>query len=76
MIYRFAQFADMDVTVPDDFALAFPDTDRVGTWAEDAVAWAVYNELIQGTGGQLVPTGTATRAQAATILMRFVPMLD
>ncbi|MCL2842364.1 MAG: S-layer homology domain-containing protein [Oscillospiraceae bacterium] len=76
MIYRFAQFADIDVNIPDDFALAFPDTDRVGSWAEDAVAWAVYNELIQGTGGQLIPTGTATRAQAATILMRFVPMLD
>ena len=72
IMYRFANFADVDTSVPNSFALNFPDANRVGSWAQDALTWAVYSGLITGTGGQLEPIGTATRAQAATILMRYV----
>ena len=74
MMYRFANFADVDTGLPIGFALNFPDANRVGSWAEDALTWAVYSGLITGTGGQLVPAGTASRAQAATILMRYVAL--
>jgi len=72
MMHRFANHADVDTSVPGGFALNFPDANRVGSWAQDALTWAVYSGLITGIGNELVPTGTATRAQSATILMRYV----
>jgi len=72
LMYRFANFADVSTEVPTSFTLDFPDVNRVGSWAQDALAWAVYSGLITGTGGQLVPMGIASRAQAATILMRYI----
>lgn len=44
------------------------------SWAADAMAWAVEVGLIQGDGNGLNAKGTATRAQVATILMRFMNM--
>jgi len=72
LLHRFANFAGADIDVPEGFALDFPDANVVGSWAEDALTWAVYEGLITGIGQLLVPAGTATRAQAATILMRYV----
>ena len=34
--------------------------------------WAVGEGLIAGSEGKLLPQGNATRAQVATILMRFI----
>lgn len=76
MMYRFAEFLEMDTDVSDDPLAEFADADDVQGWAEDAKVWAVYSGLITGTNRGLEPRGTASRAQAATILMRFVPMLD
>ena len=72
LLHRFADFVDVDTDVPGDFALDFPDASAVGSWARDALTWAVHEGLITGTGQLLAPTGTAIRAQAATILMRYV----
>ena len=53
----------------------FPDEGDV-TWARDAVRWAVSENLISGKSndGQLLldPQGSATRAEVASILMRFI----
>ena len=50
----------------------YPDTASVSGYAADAMAWAVENGLIGGTGaGTLNPRGLATRTEVATILMRF-----
>ena len=41
-------------------------------WAAEAMGWAVDAGLISGVGGnQIAPTGTASRAQVAQILMNF-----
>jgi len=73
MMYRFANFQALkDTQVPEDFTLNFPDANIVGSWAEDGLKWAVHNGLITGTGQLLNPAGTASRGQAATILMRYV----
>jgi len=49
----------------------FTDRDSVSAWAVDAMSWAVGNGIINGMGDDtLVPAGTATRAQLASILMR------
>ena len=50
----------------------YADAGSVSAYAEEAMAWAVENGIIQGmTETTLVPKGTATRAQVATILMRY-----
>ena len=50
----------------------FADTGKVACYAVDAMRWAVENGLISGMGdGTLNPQGNATRAQIATILMRY-----
>lgn len=55
---------------------AFGDSASVNGYAVDAMRWAVGEGLISGTGaGLLAPQGNATRAQVATILMRFVENL-
>lgn len=54
----------------------FSDVDSVSGYAAEAMGWAVRNGLIGGVGdGTLAPQGNATRAQVATILMRFVENL-
>ena len=51
----------------------FADAANVSSWARDALSWAVESGLIVGTGdGRLDPGGRATRAEVATILMRFM----
>ena len=48
-------------------------SDQPSQWAESAMQWAVAQKLISGKGnGVLDPTGQATRAEAAAILMRYV----
>ena len=71
LLLRYAGFKKYDVSVRDDLA-AFTDARTVSSWAKDAVQWAVGAKLIQGvTAKTIVPQGNATRAQVATILMRF-----
>ena len=50
----------------------YPDWTSASDWAAQAMAWAVEEGLISNLNGALAPQGTATRAQVATILMRFV----
>ena len=50
----------------------FTDGASVSDWAAEAVAWAVGEGILTGkSGNTLDPQGTATRAEVATILMRF-----
>ena len=55
----------------------FPDAERVSDYAADAMAWAVEQGLINGISESdgktyLAPQETATRAQIAVILMRYL----
>lgn len=60
----------------EDVLQTYPDRDQVSGYAAQAMAWAVEQGLIQGAsaGGQTVlnPGGTATRAECAQILTRFL----
>ncbi len=58
--------------VAEDKLSAFPDADKVSAYAVDALNWAVAEGLINGSDGELLPGDTATRAQVAAILMRFL----
>lgn len=74
MLYRYAQFSGADLSVSANTSFEhFTDWNTISPWAIDYMRWAVYQELISGTNdARLHPTGTATRAEAATILVRFI----
>lgn len=74
MIYRYAKFNDWDTSVRADLD-KFTDKNSISGWAVEAVSWAVGADLLQGDGTILNPVGTATRAEAATILMRLHQMV-
>ena len=58
--------------VEEDHLEAFADADKISAYAVDAMNWAVANGLIKGlTDTTVAPRATATRAQIATILMRY-----
>ncbi len=51
---------------------AYSDAASVSDWAEEAMSWALENGIIEGmTATTLEPQSTATRAQCATIFMRY-----
>ena len=70
MLYRFAQSRGMVMTAPERLS-GYPDSDSVSAYAADAMNWAVYWGIIDGKDGALAPGAGATRAEAATMLMRF-----
>lgn len=69
MLYRYA-----GSPVTGGMAISeFTDGASVSDYATDAVTWALSEGILTGMGdGILAPQGTATRAQAAAMLMRFV----
>lgn len=70
ILYRYADYKGYDTTGRTKLT-TFNDVADV-TYAKDALEWAVNEGLVSGvTGTTLVPKGSATRAQAASILMRF-----
>ena len=51
---------------------AFVDTDQVSSYARAAMQWAVSEGVIKGDGNRLNAKGDATRAEIATMLMRYL----
>jgi len=73
ILYRYAQFAGMDMTVTGDGLAKFTDRNTVSDYALTPMAWAVDRGLINGvTTTTLQPRGNALRAQVATIIYRYV----
>ena len=72
ILYRYAEYQGYDISAEGDLS-DYSDAESVSTWAEAAMGWASAEGLITGvTETTLSPSGSATRAQVATILMRFV----
>ncbi len=60
-------------TLPDTYT----DKGKVASWAQEAMAWAFQTKIITGRGaGQLAPAATASRAEAATMLVRFMDLIE
>ena len=71
ILYRYAQAKGYDVSASADLS-GFPDAGDIQSYATQALSWAVAEGLLQGfEDNSLRPQGNATRAQIATILMRF-----
>ena len=71
MLYNYAKYKGCDLTAEGDLS-QFPDSESVADWAETAMRWANGNQLINGhDDGTIDAAGIGTRAQAASILMKF-----
>ena len=67
MLYRLAGEPAVSGTI------TAPDASSVSTWATDAMTWAMNIGLVEGDeNGAVTPTATATRAQAAALIMRYL----
>lgn len=72
ILYRYAQAKGHDVSVGEDTnILSYTDALEISEYAIPAMQWACGAGIIQGNGGYLNPQGDATRAEIATMLMRF-----
>ena len=73
MLYRYAQSKGYDTTQGGMAVREYADYEQISGYAMEAMTWAVNTGLISGTSTTtLSPQGEATRAQVATILMRFI----
>ena len=74
MLYRYAQYRDYDTSQTSDLS-GLLNVHKVANWSEDGVRWAVGTGIISGVqiegDRDLIPQGTASRAQIAAIFARF-----
>lgn len=74
MLYRFAGYLGSNTEKRADLS-AYGDADAVSAFAQDAMAWAVAEGLVNGrSAAELAPKAGATRAELATILFRFAAL--
>ena len=75
ILYRYANSVGIDTSARQDFG-GFPDSGSVSGYAHDALSWCIARGIINGSNEYgvtyLLPQGNATRAQVATIFMRFL----
>jgi len=71
MLYRFAEHMKHENDKTADLSI-YKDNGAVGTYAQDAVAWASGNGFLTGRSADTIaPKGDTSRAEAATVLMRY-----
>ncbi len=74
MLYRYAKERGMVKADAQADLSAFADGANVSPYAAEAMRWAVAAGIVNGMDGSLVPQGEATRAQMATMLMRYAKL--
>lgn len=74
ILFRYSSTKGYNVSASAELS-TFPDNAATSDWAVSAMRWAVGTGLLSGktgvAGTRLDPTGTATRAEVAQILMNF-----
>lgn len=77
MLERYTKYCHSRNTNAKTNLSRFADTNQISEWALASMKWAVACNLLQGTGeNNLSPRDTASRAQLATILMRYNRLFD
>ncbi len=72
IFYRYADYKGYDLTAK-GILDTFKDADKITDYAKTAMQWAVSSGLVKGKSGNLLdPQGTATRAEIAAMLHRFI----
>lgn len=76
MLYRYAQSKGYDTTQGGMAIREYADFEQISGYAVEAMTWAVNTGIIKGTSSTTIsPQSPGTRAQMATILMRFIEMI-
>ena len=71
MLYRYAKSMGYE-TSTEKSILNFTDASRISNWSTPAVRWATGMDFLNGRGGGIFdPSGAATRAECAEVLMKF-----
>lgn len=83
ILFRLAKYRGVvtDYSSPLGILSKYEDKEKVSDWAEDAMGWAINYGVVNGITNEkgfvfLEPAGQATRAQMATILMRYIQSVD
>ena len=76
MLYRYAKTQGKGFPGDWMMQLDYPDAGSVSDWAYEAMCWMTMNGVINGKDGKLVPTGAASRAEAAAMLQRFCRAIE
>ena len=77
ILFRYAQYKGLEAVTLEENLGAFEDAGQISEYAVQAFNWAVGQHLITGvTDTTLEPQSSATRAQVATILMRYCEALE
>ena len=78
IIYRYIKFRGKDVSVGENTnILSYTDAESVSEYAVEAICYAVGSGLMKGDSETtLNPSGTATRAETATIIMRLFGIME
>lgn len=72
ILYRYAKYSGKDTTAEADLSV-FADLNKLDAYAVEAMKWANGKGVITGmSANALDPNGSATRAQLASILKRFL----
>ncbi|MCL1873019.1 MAG: S-layer homology domain-containing protein [Clostridiales bacterium] len=72
ILYRYANYKEPDTSASTDLS-EYADMGNITNWALAAMKWAVEAGIIQGrTPTTIVPQGTSTRAEIATIFKRYI----
>lgn len=71
ILYRYAAYKGKDVTADADALNGFADASNISSYAVEAVRWAVTEGIISGDGTNINPTSNATRAETASMIMRY-----
>ena len=71
LLFRYSMKSNITVAHNENIYNGFSDTSKVSSYAVDALKWATYYGIINGSGGKINPQGKATRAEVAQIFMNF-----
>ena len=75
MLFRYAQQAGMNTKAAGDLT-GYSDQDSVSAHAQEAMQWAITNDLLDGTdSGTLDPGGSVSRAKVAGIIERLIRLM-
>lgn len=73
ILYNYAKAKGLDITQGGMAVREYADYDSISSYALPSVAWAVNTGIISGKSGYVLdPQGTATRAEIAAMLERFI----
>lgn len=72
ILFRYAGYKGQDTTARADMS-GYLDFEKTALYARDALCWANANRYITGHSSTVIdPKGSATRAQMASIMTRFL----